>query len=46
MMPPDPTKRLCVFADEQDTKIPALTGFSELYWMLLVLNLVEAAGGE
>ncbi len=32
--------------DKQDTKNPALTGFSGLLWMLLSLNLVEAAEGE
>ena len=33
-------------ADQSRTKNPALTGFSGLLWMLLVLNLVEAAGVE
>ena len=32
--------------DEKDTKNPELTGFFGLSWMLLVLNLVEAAGVE
>jgi len=32
--------------EEQDTKNPDITGFSELPRMLLVLNLVEAAGDE
>tara|TARA_B100000212_G_C27286397_1_gene495382 strand:- start:10 stop:111 length:102 start_codon:yes stop_codon:yes gene_type:complete len=32
--------------EEQDTKNPELTGFFGLPWMLLVLNLVEAAGDE
>ena len=32
--------------DESGTKNPVLTGFSGLPWMLLVLNLVEAAGDE
>ena len=45
-MPPDSTKRRWNSMDEQDTKNPALTGFSGLSWMLLVLNLVEAAGVE
>ena len=33
-------------ADQSRTKNPALTGVSGLLWMLLVLNLVEAAGVE
>ena len=45
-MPPDSTKRLRTSADESGTKNPVLPGFSGLPWMLLFLNLVEAAGVE